>query len=143
MDKLSPERRSALMKRVKQGNTKPEITLRKELHRRGLRYVIGDKRLPGSPDLVFPRFRSVVFVHGCFWHGHECRHGRLPTSNQAYWVPKIAANRERDARKKQALLDLGWRVKIIWECEISGPNFYRIVDRLADWISNKSNNTER
>ena len=119
MDTLSPERRSALMKRVKRADTKAEITLRKELHRQGLRYVIGDQRLPGTPDLVFPKYKAVVFVHGCFWHGHDCRQGRAPTSNAGYWAPKLAANRERDARKEQALRNLGWRVFTVWGCEAS------------------------
>lgn len=118
MDWLDTEARSALMRRVKQANTKPELIVRKELHHRGLRYVIGDRRLPGSPDLSFPRHRAVVFVHGCFWHGHSCRRGRLPTSNVAYWTPKIAANRERDGRKVSALKAQGWRVFTVWECEI-------------------------
>lgn len=118
MDTLSPERRSALMKRVRRSNTKPEVTLRKELHRLGFRYVIGDKRLPGTPDLVFPKYKTAVFVHGCFWHGHDCRQGRAPSSNVEYWAPKIAANRSRDARKVQALRDLGWRVFTVWECEL-------------------------
>jgi len=89
------------MKRVKRADTKPEVTLRKELHRLGLRYVIGDKRLPGTPDLVFPKYKAVVFVHGCFWHGHDCRQGRAPTSNTSYWASKLAANRARDARKSK------------------------------------------
>lgn len=120
MDSLDIQQRSALMKRVKQANTVPELIVRKELHHRGLRYVIGDRRLPGSPDLSFPRYRAVVFVHGCFWHGHSCRKGRLPTSNVDYWIPKIAANRKRDARKVAALKAQGWRVFTVWECEI-GP----------------------
>ena len=106
------------MKRVKRADTKPEVTLRKALHRLGFRYVVGDKRLPGTPDLVFPKYEAVVFVHGCFWHGHECRQGRTPTSNVDYWGPKIVANRARDARKEQALRDLGWRVFTVWECEL-------------------------
>lgn len=109
------------MKRVKQANTKPELIVRRELHRRGLRYVIGDRRLPGSPDLSFPRHKAVVFVHGCFWHGHSCRKGQLPTSNVAYWTPKISTNRERDQRKVEALQALGWRVFTVWECEIGPP----------------------
>jgi DNA mismatch endonuclease (patch repair protein) len=121
MDTLTPERRSALMRRVKRSDTKPEITLRKALHKLGFRYVIGDKRLPGTPDLTFPKYKAAVFVHGCFWHGHNCRQGRVPSSNVAYWVPKIEANRKRDARKEQAVRDLGWRVFTIWECELTAP----------------------
>lgn len=118
MDSLTPERRSALMKRVKRSDTEPELKLRKSLHRLGLRYVIGDKRLPGTPDLAFPKYKTAVFVHGCFWHGHACRQGRSPSSNVDYWGPKVEANRERDKRKEHALIDLGWRVYTVWECEL-------------------------
>lgn len=135
MDSLDIERRSALMKRVKQANTKPELIVRRELHRRGLRYVIGDRRLPGSPDLSFPRHRAVVFVHGCFWHGHGCRKGRLPTSNVTYWAPKISGNRERDQRKVDALQVQGWRVFTVWECETRPcSDLAGRMDALADSI---------
>lgn len=134
MDTLSPERRSALMKRVRREGTKAEMTLRKELHRRGFRYVIGDARLPGTPDLVFPKYRAVVFVHGCFWHGHDCRQGRAPTSNVKYWAPKLAANRERDARKEQGLLKLGWRVKTVWECQLKDAVQSKVLDAVDRWL---------
>lgn len=135
MDTISAERRSALMKRVKRSNTRPELVLRKELHRRGLRFVIGDRRLPGTPDLVFPRHRAVVFVHGCFWHGHNCRQGRVPSSNVDYWAPKVAANRDRDARKEKALRHLGWRVFTVWECEIKGDARAGSITALAKKIA--------
>ena len=131
MDGLTPERRSALMKRVKRSDTKSEITLRKALHKLGFRYIIGDKRLPGTPDLTFPKHMAAVFVHGCFWHGHDCRQGRAPSSNVDYWVPKIEANRERDARKERAVWGLGWRVFTIWECELKPPRQFRTVQTLA------------
>lgn len=122
------------MKRVRRSDTKPEVILRRELHRRGFRYVIGDRRLPGTPDLVFPRYKAVVFVHGCFWHGHDCRQGRAPSSNIGYWEPKIAANRERDARKEQALCDLGWRVFTVWECQLNKVGCRSVFDNLAGWL---------
>lgn len=134
MDSLTPERRSALMKRVKRLDTKPELTLRKALHKLGLRYVIGDKHLPGTPDLAFPKHKTAVFVHGCFWHGHDCRQGRAPTTNVGYWAPKIEANRARDARKGQALRDLGWRVFIVWECELKVARKDETVAALASKI---------
>jgi DNA mismatch endonuclease, patch repair protein len=140
VDTLSPERRSALMKRVKRADTKPEVILRKELHHRGLRYVIGDRRLPGTPDLVFPKYRAVVFVHGCFWHGHDCRQGKAPTSNEGYWIPKLAANRERDSRKTQALIELGWRVLIVWECQLKDAERGSVIDLVDQWLrATKSN----
>ena len=122
------------MKRVKRADTKPEVTLRKALHRLGFRYVVGDKRLPGTPDLVFPKYEAAVFVHGCFWHGHECRQGRTPTSNVDYWGPKIVANRARDARKEQALRDLGWRVFTVWECQLKPRPLEATVATLANLI---------
>lgn len=118
------------MKRVKRSDTKPEVTLRKALHRLGFRYVIGDKRLPGTPDLVFPKYKAAVFVHGCFWHGHECRQGRAPSSNVDYWAPKISANRARDARKEQALREQGWRVFTVWECELKPSSCQATIARL-------------
>ncbi len=135
MDTLSPEGRSALMKRVRRSGTKPEVTLRKALHKLGFRYVIGDKRLPGTPDLVFPRYKTAVFVHGCFWHGHDCRQGRAPSSNVAYWAPKIEANRARDSRKEQALRDLGWRVLTVWECELKPARALQTSMNLAEELS--------
>ncbi len=110
------------MKRVRRSNTSPELKLRKALHHQGLRYVVGDKRLPGSPDLVFPKHRVAVFVHGCFWHGHDCRQGQAPATNREFWVPKIQANRDRDARKRVRLEELGWKVVTVWECEFSKLN---------------------
>lgn len=114
-------RRSALMRRVRQRDTAPERLVRGALHRRGLRFKVADRRLPGTPDLVFPRFGTVVFVHGCFWHGHRCRRGRMPRTNRAYWLPKIEANRRRDARKRQSLRRLGWRVLTVWQCQLEPP----------------------
>ena len=118
MDIVSPEKRSAMMRAVGQKNTKPELRLRKALHALGYRYRLHTKHLPGRPDLVFPRLRAAIFVHGCFWHGHDCRAGRRPSSNSTYWEPKIEANQIRDARKEAELKDAGWRVLAIWECEL-------------------------
>ena len=135
-DRLSKERRSALMKRVKQKNTAPELIVRKALHKRGLRYKIGDPKLPGRPDLSFPRYRAAVFVHGCFWHGHDCRAGRLPTTNTDFWVPKIEGNRKRDQRKEEALQELGWRVFTVWQCEVAREEIAEpAMDKLADLIT--------
>ena len=137
MDSLTPDRRSALMQRVKRSGTTPELTLRSLLHKLGLRYLINDKRLPGSPDLVFPKYKSVVFVHGCFWHGHSCRQGREPSSNVDYWFPKIQANRDRDARKEHNLRDLGWRVFTVWECELKKLRKEETVAALASEITGR------
>jgi DNA mismatch endonuclease (patch repair protein) len=139
MDSLTPGRRSALMKRVKRTDTRPELTLRQALHRMGFRYVIGDRRLPGTPDLVFPKHKAAVFVHGCFWHGHDCRQGAAPSSNVDYWVPKIEANRARDSRKEQAVRDLGWRVFTVWECELKTDRKAKTIETLASKLTGAAN----
>ncbi|MEZ5715619.1 MAG: very short patch repair endonuclease [Paracoccaceae bacterium] len=109
--------RSRIMRANGPRNTTPEVRLRKALHAMGLRYRIADRRLPGSPDLVFARFHCVVFVHGCYWHHHEgCRRATVPKSNTKFWLSKFEANRERDTRDIRMLRDLGWRVGIVWEC---------------------------
>lgn len=105
------------MSRVRQRDTAPELLVRRLLHRRGWRYRLHDRQLPGSPDLVFPRLRKVVFVHGCFWHGHDCKAGKLPSSRSDYWIPKIKANRERDDRALNNLEALGWNGLVVWQCE--------------------------
>jgi DNA mismatch endonuclease (patch repair protein) len=121
--------RSAQMARVKDKNTKPEWRVRRALHAAGLRYTLHDPRLPGRPDLVFPSRRVVVFVHGCFWHRHPdptCKLARLPKSRLDFWEPKLAANAARDERNTRALQELGWRVEILWECDL-GPETLRAV----------------
>jgi len=117
-DLLGKERRSELMRRVKSESTGPEVRIRHALHRRGLRYKICDRSLPGTPDLSFPRWHAVLFVHGCFWHGHECPRGKQPSSNLDYWIPKLRANKERDRQAHERLSSLGWRVYTVWECEL-------------------------
>lgn len=119
MDRCSKQKRSEIMSRVGQKNKKPEITVRKYLFSHGFRYRINVKKLPGSPDIVLPKYRTAIFVHGCFWHGHTCRAGHRPQSNTNYWLPKIEANIERDARKISELEKNGWNVIVIWQCEIN------------------------
>lgn len=117
-DIMSSAERSARMSKVRQADTEPELVLRRALHALGYRYRLHPKDLPGRPDIVLPRFAVAIFVHGCFWHGHACRAGRLPTSNTSYWSSKIDANRARDAAKELALESAGWHVLTVWECEI-------------------------
>ncbi|HIB8626381.1 very short patch repair endonuclease [Pseudomonas aeruginosa] len=110
--------RSDIMRAVKRAHTAPEITVRQMLHALGLRFRLQRRDLPGSPDIVMPRFHTAIFVHGCFWHRHPgCRYATTPKIRQEYWVPKFMANVERDARKESQLRELGWKVLIIWECE--------------------------
>jgi DNA mismatch endonuclease (patch repair protein) len=107
------------MQQVKGKDTKPEIIVRSLLHRLGYRFRLHRKDLPGTPDIVFPGRRLALFVHGCFWHGHGCRIGKLPKSRLDYWQPKIAANGDRDRRKEAALTAAGWRVAVVWQCELA------------------------
>ncbi len=117
-DRLTPERRSANMARIRAKDTKPEMIVRRMVHRLGARYRLHRKDLPGKPDLVFGPRRKVIFVHGCFWHLHSCRDGRIPASRRDYWEPKLTRNVERDAAACAALEAAGWQVLVIWECEI-------------------------
>ncbi|MDP9916731.1 DNA mismatch endonuclease (patch repair protein) [Variovorax boronicumulans] len=133
-DNLTPEARSQLMSRVKQKDTKPELVLRKALHAAGLRYVLHPRLLPGKPDIAFPKYRTAVFVHGCFWHGHDCPAGCAPSSNTEYWALKISANRERDRRKESDLEEQGWRVLTVWECETKPANLRLSVEALVKTI---------
>jgi DNA mismatch endonuclease (patch repair protein) len=119
MDNLTVAQRRFTMSRVRGSGTGPEMTVRKALHRLGYRYVLHDKRLPGVPDLVFPSREKIIFVHGCFWHQHEnCRYGNPPSTRVDFWLPKLAANRARDKSNLAKLRRLGWKVMVVWECEL-------------------------
>jgi DNA mismatch endonuclease (patch repair protein) len=118
-DVFSPEKRSAVMRRVKSTGTSPEVKVRKVLTRMGLRYRLHRKDLPGKPDIVMAGRRLAIFVHGCFWHGHDCARGaRVPKANREYWEGKVGRNRERDVEHQAALEAKGWRVLTLWECEL-------------------------
>jgi DNA mismatch endonuclease (patch repair protein) len=118
MDSLTPQQRSSRMAAIRQKNTAPEVRLRRLLHAAGYRFRLHRRDLPGTPDIVFPARCKAIFVNGCFWHGHDCRAGRAPATNQAYWSEKITSNKRRDRLKTSALEDLGWQVLIVWECEL-------------------------
>lgn len=120
------------MQSVRPKDTGPEVAVRKMLHSLGYRFRLHRKDLPGTPDIVFPRKKKVVFVHGCYWHGHECNKGRLPKSKLDYWQPKIARNRERDAEKSRLLEDLGWEVLTVWQCELRNPE--TLQDKLVKFL---------
>jgi DNA mismatch endonuclease (patch repair protein) len=118
-DVYSPEKRSSVMRQVKGRNTTPELAVRKALTRLGARYRLHRADLPGKPDIVLPGRKLALFVHGCFWHGHDCARGaRVPKQNRDYWVAKVDRNRARDAKAREALAALGWRVETVWECEL-------------------------
>lgn len=130
------ERTSLRMKRVRQRDTAPEMAVRKLLSAGGYRYRIHRRDLPGSPDVVFPRWRKVIFVHGCFWHGHPgCARASLPRSRAEYWRSRIATNRERDRRSEAALRKMGWFVCIVWECEVARVEALR--ERLAHFLRDR------
>lgn len=121
MDTMSRSERSERMSRVRGKDTKPELTVRRLIHGLGYRYRLHRRDLPGAPDLTFSSRRKVIFVHGCFWHRHpdpECRLARMPKSRQEFWKPKLEGNRVRDRRNEATLLDLGWGVMTVWECEL-------------------------
>jgi|SRR6266436_2922971 len=119
--KETPELRSRIMRAVKSADTTPELIVRSLAHRMGYRFRLHRKDLPGKPDLVFPKLHKVIFVHGCFWHGHDCARGaRVPKENRGYWVTKVGKNRERDLTAQEKLTDLGWKTTVFWECELRG-----------------------
>lgn len=124
-DRLSPEARSRLMSRVRSRDTTPERGVRTLLHGMGYRFRLHREDLPGTPDIVMPGRNLVIFVHGCFWHGHSCKVDKMPKSKTEYWNPKIEANRERDLRKARKLRRMGWRVLTVWECELRSPDKLR------------------
>jgi DNA mismatch endonuclease (patch repair protein) len=124
VDMFTKERRSEIMARITDRDTKPEMAVRRLLHRMGLRFRLHGKVLPGKPDIVLRKWKTVVFVHGCFWHGHDCKRGskkRRPKTNASYWNPKIEGNMIRDAKHAKELAVLGWRRIVVWDCETGDP----------------------
>lgn len=131
MDRLTAESRSRIMGRIRSSNTKPEIAVRKLAHSLGLRFRLHRRDLPGTPDLVFPRHRLAVFVHGCFWHRHRgCNRASVPSTNAEFWIKKFERNAERDKVAFRSLRDLGWAVLVIWECELKREAIVR--EKLTD-----------
>lgn len=129
MDIFDKNKRSAIMGAIKGKNTKPEIRLRKALFAKGYRYRIHYKKLPGSPDIVLPRYKTAILLHGCFWHGHDCI-SKLPKTNTEFWKKKIERNRTRDNQQEEMLRNLGWKIIKIWECEI------KTKDKLDEVVKN-------
>jgi DNA mismatch endonuclease (patch repair protein) len=128
-----------MMSGIQGKNTKPEISIRQALHARGYRYRLHVKKLPGKPDLVLPKYNAVVFVHGCFWHGHSCRYFKIPKTRTDFWVEKIGKNQARDKFQEAALLRLGWRVLVVWECAVRSMDREKspvLIDLIAGWLIN-------
>lgn len=132
VDKLAPEARSKLMGRVKGKDTKPEMIVRQTAHALGYRFRLHHKGLPGHPDLVFPRLRKVIFVHGCFWHRHGCPRGAMPKTNVAFWKTKLGRNVERDTATVTALEKAGWSTLVVWECETKNRD--QLVERVRMFL---------
>lgn len=129
--------RSRNMAAIRGANTKPELQVRRALHALGLRFRLHVKELPGKPDLVFPRHKAVVFVHGCFWHGHDCHLFKMPATRQEFWADKIGRNVANDRRAATALQADGWRVGVVWECALKGrtkPDFSETMQALVMWV---------
>ena len=133
--------RSYNMSRIKGRDTKPELIVRKFLHSRGLRYRLHRKDLPGKPDLTLKKYQAVIFIHGCFWHGHEgCSYFSAPKTNTEWWLSKIYSNKKRDESARQSLESAGWKVIVIWECELKKPRRIETLEWLLDEVRQAKNN---
>jgi DNA mismatch endonuclease, patch repair protein len=140
MDIWSKEKRSYVMSKIRSKNTKPELQLRSALHRLGFRFRLYKKDLPGKPDIVLPKYKMVIFVHGCFWHLHPgCREGRIPNSNSEFWRNKLLKNVERDLKHQHTCEKLGWKVLVIWECEIQKQLYDTLGNIIQELEANTSN----
>lgn len=139
-DVVDAATRSRMMSGIKGKNTSPEILIRKALHGRGFRFRIHADELPGKPDLVLPKHKAAVFVHGCFWHGHRCRFFKVPQTRSDFWLEKIGKNRMRDDHQIATLRASGWRVLVIWECAVRSMKKQKstaLVDLIAEWLTSK------
>lgn len=144
-DVVTAADRSRMMAGIGSSNTKPEIVLRRALHALGFRFRLHDRKLPGTPDIVLPRYRAVVFVHGCFWHGHDCHLFKWPSTRPDFWKSKISKNREIDDRATQKLVAAGWRQAVVWECAIKGRTrvpLDEIASSIGDWLRSTDDNLE-
>jgi len=143
-DVVDAATRSRMMSGIRGRNTKPEILVRSLLHREGFRFRLHVRELPGKPDIVLPKYRAVIFVHGCFWHGHDCPLYRLPGTRPDFWRNKIDRNRASDRRAREALLAAGWRVAVVWECALrgAGTDPGQVGQRLAVWLRGNQPETE-
>ncbi len=143
-DTLSAEQRSILMSKVHGQETKIEKLVRSSLHRRGYRFRKNVVTLPGRPDIVLPKYKAAIFIHGCFWHGHYgCRKSRLPTARRSFWEEKRQANLERDARKISELFNFGWRVAVVWQCALEQTEtLTNTIDTLETWINSEKSRCE-
>lgn len=132
MDHLTPQQRHDCMASIRSKDTKPEMIVRKGLWRKGFRYRLNDKRLPGHPDLVLRKYRTCIFINGCFWHGHNgCRYYTIPKSNTEFWMTKVKRNKERDKEEQRKLAKMGWHSIVVWECELKPQKLEGTLDSIA------------
>ncbi len=137
-DIFDKKKRSQIMSRISGKNTKPEMIIRKSLFAKGFRYRKNDKRLPGKPDIVLPKYNTVIFIHGCFWHGHTCKAGKLPETNIDFWKDKIGSNIVRDKKNMAELKKLKWKVIVIWQCELkNNSSINKSLQKLEKKIRNE------
>lgn len=145
VDVLTADQRRFNMSRVRNVDTTPELLLRRGLHARGYRFRLHRRDLPGRPDITLPKYKSVIFVNGCFWHGHECPMFKIPETRQEFWVAKIRRNRERDAHVLSSLAALGWRAFVLWECSIRGSGrrpMDAVLDEIIVWLDGNDSRGE-
>lgn len=143
IDIVNSVTRSRMMSGIRGKNTSPELLIRKALHSRGFRYRIHPSELPGKPDLLLPKFNAAIFIHGCFWHGHDCRYFKTPKTRTEFWLNKIESNKVRDQKQIKALSSLGWRVLVVWECAIrqmKSNNNTVLIELISEWILSDSTN---
>lgn len=143
MDTVDRETRSRMMSGIRSKNTKPEVLVRVALHKMGFRYRKNVRSLPGTPDIVLKKYRAVIFVHGCFWHGHDCHYFKTPATRTDFWMKKIIGNQLRDKQVLKKLRESGWRTRVVWECSLRGSEnmkkLEKLIDKLASWIMLGSN----
>jgi DNA mismatch endonuclease (patch repair protein) len=145
VDIVSKEVRSRMMSSIRATNTKPEVMLRKGLHSRGIRFRLHDRKLPGKPDLVFPKYNAILLVNGCFWHGHDCHLFKWPSTRDSFWKTKINRNKEVDLRTLDRLQNDGWRTGIVWECAIKGRTKLKsetVISICEKWLRGRSRSFE-
>lgn len=144
-DIVSPDKRSQMMSGIRGKNTRPELVIRKGLHRKGFRYRLHASKLPGKPDLILPKHNAIILVNGCFWHGHDCSLFKWPSSRQEFWRNKITGSRKRDSVNHEKLRDSGWRVLTIWECALKGRERYpqeEVLDIAQRWLLSGNDESE-
>jgi DNA mismatch endonuclease (patch repair protein) len=144
-DVVAPDVRSRMMSGIRSTNTKPELVLRRGLHAAGFRYRLHVRDLSGHPDIVFPRYKAVIFAHGCFWHGHDCHLFKWPSTRPEFWKAKIARNHAVDARNEAALKSQGWRIGVVWECALKGKTrleLAEVIRRCEKWLHSRSPDLE-